>query len=134
MSRYGGPCRTPNLDALAGQSADFRKGFAQTPVCVPSRCTIFAGRYPHAHGAMENDSRLASYEPHLFKVCKEAGYHLGYVEKNHLLDERELRNFDFLDVEQHGSKRRVPRHLHDQRKSYEAFAKAAGKRLGEVAS
>src|SRR5438876_11072929 len=41
--------RTPNLDRLAAQSANFSNAFVQAPVCVPSRISFFTGRYPHSH-------------------------------------------------------------------------------------
>ena len=50
--------RTPNLDALALQSANMQAAFAQAPVCVPSRASFFTGRYPHAHRNRVNDTPL----------------------------------------------------------------------------
>lgn len=95
MSAHGGWVRTPNLDQLAARGCDLRQHFAQAPVCVPSRSSLFTGRYPHAHRVLENDARLAPHEVHLFKVLKQAGYHLAYAGKNHLLPEAEAReNFD----------------------------------------
>lgn len=95
MSAHGGWVRTPNLDRLAARGCDLRQHFAQAPVCVPSRCSLFTGRYPHAHRVLENDARLAPHEVHLFKALKQAGYHLAYAGKNHLLPEAEARaNFD----------------------------------------
>jgi hypothetical protein len=41
--------RTPNLERLASQSANFSNAFVQAPVCVPSRISFFTGRYPHSH-------------------------------------------------------------------------------------
>lgn len=81
---------TPNLDRLAAEGSDLRQHFANAPVCVPSRSTIFTGRHSHAHRVLENDARLAPHEAHLFKVLKEADYRLGYFGKNHLLPEPEL--------------------------------------------
>ena len=58
MSAHGGAARTPNLDSLATRGADLRRFFAQAPVCVPSRCNLFTGRYSHSHGVRENNARL----------------------------------------------------------------------------
>src|SRR5262245_11742689 len=41
--------RTPNLDKLAAQSANFINAIVQSPVCVPSRASFFTGRYAHCH-------------------------------------------------------------------------------------
>ena len=85
MSAHGGWVRTPVLDRMAAEGCDLRGHYAQAPVCVPSRTSLFTGRYPHAHRVLENDARLASHEVHLFKALKQAGYHLTYAGKNHLL-------------------------------------------------
>jgi arylsulfatase A-like enzyme len=95
LSCHGGFVRTPNLDRLASSCVDLRDHFAQSPVCVPSRCTIFTGRYPQAHRCRENNTRLSAHEAHVFKILKHAGYHLGYFGKNHLLPEEQMApNFD----------------------------------------
>ena len=93
--------RTPHLDALARSGVNVRGYYANGPVCVPSRCTLFTGRYPHAHRIRENHSLLeAGREIHLFRALKKAGYRLGYVGKNHLLERPEFANFDFVDLEE----------------------------------
>ncbi len=90
MSAHGGWVRTPVLDSLAKEGADLQAHFSQAPVCVPSRASLFTGRYPHTHGVLENDARLAEHEVHLLKVLKQNGYDLSYVGKNHLLPDEEL--------------------------------------------
>lgn len=88
--------QTPNLDTLARSGANLQHYFVNSPVCVPSRCTLFTGRYPHSHGIRENYNYLeAGREFHLFRVLKQAGYKIGYCGKNHLLDEQEFENFDY---------------------------------------
>jgi len=46
---------TPNLDALAKQSALFRRGYVPTALCRPSLMTIITGRYAHQHRITGND-------------------------------------------------------------------------------
>lgn len=41
---------TPNIDALAKQSVVFTKGYANAPVCSPSRASIMTGQFPSRHG------------------------------------------------------------------------------------
>lgn len=87
---------TPVLDELARSGANLQHYFVNSPVCVPSRCTLFTGRYPHSHRIRENYNFLeAGREIHLFRVLKQAGYQIGYCGKNHLLDQQEFENFDF---------------------------------------
>ncbi len=130
MSAHGGQARTPNLDRLGGEGADLRRFFTQSPVCVPSRCNIFSGRYPHSHRVRENHTRLDRHEPHLFKVLKQGGYRLGYVGKNHLLEGAEFANFDYVDTEE--TRRDVQ--PGSQREAYLKFKKAQGTKLRTVAS
>ena len=127
MSCHGGRARTPNLDRLAAGGADLRRFFTQAPVCVPSRCNLFTGRYGHSHGNRENNARLDRHEVHLFKALKQAGYHLGYIEKNHLLEKEEFANFDFTDLEE-------DRRGEGERAAFVKFKKERLARLGTVGS
>jgi arylsulfatase A-like enzyme len=48
---YGNPeIRTPNIDKLAATGTRFENFFIATPVCSPSRATLFTGRIPSQHG------------------------------------------------------------------------------------
>ncbi len=89
---------TPTLDKLAATGADLQNYFTNAPVCVPSRCSLFTGRYPHSHRCRENYNLLdPGREFHLFRVLKQAGYRLGYCGKNHLLNKQETVNFEMFD-------------------------------------
>lgn len=89
--------QTPNMDALAKSGVNIRDYYTNCPVCVPSRCTLFTGRYPHAHRIRENYNLLeAGREFHLFRVLKQEGYAIAYTGKNYLLEDAERENFDFL--------------------------------------
>ncbi len=46
--------RTPNLDALARQSARYTHGYVPSSVCRPSLVTLLTGLYPHQHGVHFN--------------------------------------------------------------------------------
>lgn len=90
--------QTPILDHLASEGANLANYYTNCPVCVPSRATLFTGRYPHSHQARENYSLMeAGREIHLFRVLKHAGYRIGYCGKNHLVDDQEKVNFDWFD-------------------------------------
>ena len=75
--------RTPNLDRLAAQSANFSNAFVQSPVCVPSRVSYFTGRYPHSHKNRVNYTPCDSSEVFLQRMLKDAGYQTGCVGKLH---------------------------------------------------
>jgi arylsulfatase len=76
--------RTPNLDRLAAQSANFSNAFVQSPVCVPSRISWFTGRYPHSHRNRVNYTPCDPREVLLQKRLQDAGYRTGSVGKLHL--------------------------------------------------
>ncbi len=46
---------TPHLDALAGESLVFPRGYVPTSLCSPSLASIINGRYPHEHRITGND-------------------------------------------------------------------------------
>lgn len=77
--------RTPNLDALAEQGARFNRAYTVSPWCLPSRCSILTGQYPHRHGAYSNfrDRRLSPELPNLYTELKQAGYTTAHVGKCH---------------------------------------------------
>src|SRR5213075_692753 len=42
--------KTPNIDLLARGGTRFLNSFVCTPICSPSRATLFTGRLPRQHG------------------------------------------------------------------------------------
>jgi len=97
--------RTPNLDRLAGRSANFSNAFVQAPVCVPSRASFFTGRYPHSHRNRVNYTPLATCEVLLPARLQRAGYRTALVGKTHLYyqypptpDEARRTGFDLVDL------------------------------------
>ncbi len=75
--------RTPNLDRLAGRSANYQQAFVQAPVCVPSRASYFTGRYPHSHKNRVNYTPLDGRERLAQQYFRDAGYQTGVVGKLH---------------------------------------------------
>jgi len=91
---------TPNLDKLTKTSCDHANYFANSPVCVPSRCSFITSKYPHSHGIRENHTVLEeNREIHLFRILKQNGYSLAYSGKNHVLMPSEFENFDYSYIE-----------------------------------
>ncbi len=76
--------QTPNLDRLAGESANFSHAFVQSPVCTPSRACFFTGRYAHAHRCRVNYTLLNRSEVLLPRRLNNAGYNTRLVGKLHL--------------------------------------------------
>ena len=86
MGHMGNPAAvTPCLDALARTEAvSFSNAFCQNPVCVPSRCSLFTGLYPHVRGHRTMSHLLRPGETTLFRELKEAGYHVWMNDRNDL--------------------------------------------------
>jgi uncharacterized sulfatase len=49
---YGGPARTPRIDALAAGGLRFDAAFSAAPVCAPSRSAIITGIMPTTLGSL----------------------------------------------------------------------------------
>ena len=55
LSCYGAThIHTPNLDRLAARGVRFNKTYVQSPICGPSRMSLYTGRYVRSHGATWN--------------------------------------------------------------------------------
>ncbi|MBM4017163.1 MAG: sulfatase [Planctomycetes bacterium] len=76
--------RTPNLDRLARQCADFTGAVSCCPVCSPYRACLMTGRYPLTHGVFLNDVCLSTEAVSLAQALGRAGYDTGYIGKWHL--------------------------------------------------
>jgi arylsulfatase len=75
--------KTPHLDRLAAEGANFTHFFVQAPVCVPSRVSFFTGRYPHSHRNRVNYTPLDRGEALMQGRLREAGYATSSVGKLH---------------------------------------------------
>lgn len=72
---YGSPLRpSPALDAFAADGAQCTRSFCTHSVCMPTRASIFTGRYPHIHGVWANGIPLARSEVTLAQVLSDEGY------------------------------------------------------------
>lgn len=96
----GGPCLTPNLQALARDGADLRRCYAPNPICSPTRASLFTGLLPHAHGMTDvthavppQRADLVPGLPFWTQRLKDAGYHTGYFGKWHVERSDRLEQF-----------------------------------------
>ncbi len=75
--------KTPNIDALAARGVRFENSFCVHGVCMPTRASIFTGRYPSAHRAWANGVPLSRNEVTLAQVVSDNGYQTGASGKLH---------------------------------------------------
>ena len=80
---------TPNLDRLAQQGMLFTRGYVTTPVCGPSRESIFTGLLPTSHGTMGHGNQPPEWwnppQPKLVGLLAwlgQHGYYTGVIDKH----------------------------------------------------
>jgi arylsulfatase A-like enzyme len=84
---------TPHIDSIAAKGVKFTDGYANHPVCSPSRAGLLSGRYQHSFG-FENNSGPEEYSapnfgiprdvPILAERLKDVGYKTAWVGKWHV--------------------------------------------------
>jgi arylsulfatase A-like enzyme len=79
-----GVARTPNIDALAEQGANFCQAVSGHPVCAPYRASLFTGKYSSSTGMAINELRMNPAHRCLAHVLTEGGYDTAYIGKWHL--------------------------------------------------
>lgn len=90
--------KTPNIDRLAQEGAQFQNMFAVTPLCSPSRANILTGLYTTHHGILDNTDRSPrSHELQTFaRALHDDGYRTGFIGKWHMGNDPTPRpGFDF---------------------------------------
>ena len=86
---------TPNLDKLAGKGVLFQNAFCQTGQCVPSRYSIWTGRYARSTGTYGNGNGQNAAENTVADLFKKAGYVTGTIGKHHMIMNAENKNHGF---------------------------------------
>ncbi|MFK7994809.1 MAG: sulfatase-like hydrolase/transferase [Granulosicoccus sp.] len=75
---------TPNLDSLATRGVLFEACYVQSPVCSPSRASLFTGKYAFNHGLYANGVPLPEGQRMFTRALADAGYDCGMIGKQHL--------------------------------------------------
>jgi arylsulfatase A-like enzyme/Tfp pilus assembly protein PilF len=101
---------TPNLDALARQSAVFSHAYAHVPLTTPSHATILTGTYPQFNHVNYMGDPLGKALPFLPDILRKSGYRTAAFVGALVLDPKKLapgfeRGFDIYDA---GFHRRRP--------------------------
>lgn len=91
---------TAHLDRLAADGIVFENHYTPCPVCMPARCSLLTGLYPHntALWGNNNDYTLPPESGTMFQDLRRAGYTTAQIGKLHWNSGRGWRrNFDSLD-------------------------------------
>ncbi|MBM7068419.1 sulfatase-like hydrolase/transferase [Actibacterium sp. 188UL27-1] len=75
---------TPNFDRVAARGVRFTNAYVQSPICGPSRMSIYTGRYVSSHGAAFNNFPLRVGEPTLGDHLRRAGMACWLIGKTHM--------------------------------------------------
>jgi len=81
--------KTPHIDRMAAEGAQFDQFYAASPVCTPSRAGLLTGRYPIRQGIHEvfypeSFQGMDPQEVTIAEMLKQVGYSTGLVGKWHL--------------------------------------------------
>lgn len=83
---------TPNIDRLAKQGTRFERAFNSSPMCAPTRMSLYTGIHPVRNGAYPNHSRVYPHIQSLPHYLDEFGYRTALIGKRH---EAPAENFPF---------------------------------------
>ena len=76
--------RTPNIDKLASQAANFQNAVSNMPVCSAFRASLFTGKYTTSTGMVINELRMRTDHESFGKVLTRSGCQTAYIGKWHL--------------------------------------------------
>ncbi len=95
---YGDPLvRTPHLDSLAENGVTFDACYTPSPLCVPCRLSVTAGKYVSRCGAWQNTNRLPSDDyPSLPRLLRSVGYTPYLCGKQHYASNRRYGYVDLI--------------------------------------
>jgi len=83
---------TPNLDQLQTQGISFDKAFNSSPMCAPTRMSLYTGIHPVRNGAHPNHSKVHPDIKSVFHFLNDFGYRTALIGKRH---EAPKENFPF---------------------------------------
>ncbi|NQZ68022.1 MAG: sulfatase-like hydrolase/transferase [Lentisphaeria bacterium] len=88
MGCMGNPnVKTPNMDKLAAAGVIFENHYAQSPVCLPSRVSIYTGKYPRNNGSIANLVGQQASEKSFVEDLADMGYRTVSHGSNHMQPE-----------------------------------------------
>jgi arylsulfatase len=74
---------TPNMDRLVREGVAFERAFTPSPVCVPGRCSMYYGLYPHHTGCADNGDPGPKDRPTMMELLTKEGYRTHGIGKMH---------------------------------------------------
>ena len=88
--------QTPHLDEFSEISYCFTSAYCSSPVCAPSRHSVYTGVYPSRHWVLKNDMRLNEKYPTIMAMMNEQGYTTANIGKMHNAPYHHRRDFQYV--------------------------------------
>jgi choline-sulfatase len=85
---------TPNLNRLAAEGTLFENAYCNSPLCVPSRNSMWSGLLPSRIAAYDNGSEFPSALPSIPYVLRSAGYRTAVAGKCHFIGPDQRHGFE----------------------------------------
>ncbi len=84
LGSVGNPdVHTPHLDQFARQGTTFTHAFNSSPMCAPTRMSLYTGLHPVRHGGHPNHSEVYPHVRSLPDYLRKLGYAVGLLGKRH---------------------------------------------------
>lgn len=102
IGALGNPAiQTPALDRLVQRGTSFTSAYSPCPVCIPARCSMIYGQYPHNTGCYENGTMPVDGRASLMDALSGAGYRTHGVGKCHFSpDPAAMRGFQTRETQE----------------------------------
>ena len=95
LSAYGNRVtKTPCIDALAREGVVFESAYCASPLCAPSRFSLFAGKLPSNIGAYDNAAEFPSETLTFAHYLRAEGYRTILSGKMHFCGADQLHGFE----------------------------------------
>ncbi len=88
--------QTPTIDQLAAEGTMFTRAYVQSPVCGPSRASLYTGRYVHSHRSRFNEVPLGAGEKTIADYFNSYGYRSALVGRTHFTPITETYGFEYF--------------------------------------
>lgn len=88
LSCYGNHViSTPNIDRLSHRGTTFDTAYTNSPWCLPSRCSLATGLYPHNNRSYSNFRNIPLNRnlPNIYSELKDGGYSTSHFGKCHYM-------------------------------------------------
>ena len=103
LGASGNPAvRTPALDQLAREGANFQCAYSSTPSCTPARGALLTGLSPWGHGQLGYGKVAEAYPFEKAKAMNAAGYHTCAIGKMHFSPQRNVHGYQQALLDESG--------------------------------